>query len=99
MKLINKLHPLASVLVITTSLGIAKLALYWLHFEPFSFGLSTLFAGSLTGTIFLLGFILAGVLTDYKESERMPSELITAISSIWQEAKISAYNKDRQTWN
>ena len=35
-----------------------------------------------TGGIFLLGFMLAGVITDYKESEKLPGELACAIETI-----------------
>ena len=35
-----------------------------------------------TGGIFLLGFMLAGVMTDYKESEKMPAELACAIETL-----------------
>jgi len=94
MRRILRHHPLASVLLVTVALGIAKIVIHYFHFEPFSFGLSTLFAGALTGTIFLLGFILAGVLSDYKESERIPSEMVAALSSLWLEARIVARKGD-----
>ena len=35
-----------------------------------------------TGGIFLLGFMLAGVMADYKESERLPGELASALETI-----------------
>jgi hypothetical protein len=35
-----------------------------------------------TGGIFLLGFMLAGVITDYKESEKLPAELACAVETI-----------------
>jgi hypothetical protein len=35
-----------------------------------------------TGGIFLIGFMLAGTMSDYKESERLPAELACAIESI-----------------
>lgn len=36
----------------------------------------------ITGGIFLIGFMLAGTLADYKESEKIPSEIAIAIESI-----------------
>jgi len=36
--------------------------------------------------------MLAGVFTDYKESEKIPSELANSLSSIWQEAYIQSKN-------
>lgn len=36
----------------------------------------------ITGGIFLIGFMLAGTLSDYKESEKIPAEIATTIESI-----------------
>ena len=36
----------------------------------------------ITGGIFLIGFMLAGTISDYKESEKIPSELACAIETI-----------------
>ena len=36
----------------------------------------------LTGGIFLIGFMLAGTMADYKESEKLPGELATALETI-----------------
>lgn len=35
-----------------------------------------------TGGVFLIGFMLAGTISDYKESEKLPSELACAIETI-----------------
>jgi len=58
-----------------------KLGLYYgLHFEGWvkfsEIGIVV------TGGIFLLGFMLAGVMADYKESEKMPAELACALETI-----------------
>jgi hypothetical protein len=47
-----------------------------------------------TGIVFLLGFLLAGVLTDYKESEKLPGEILSSIHTIWEEATIWRKDKD-----
>ncbi len=36
--------------------------------------LNALFTSLVAGTIFLIGFLISGVLSDYKESEKIPSE-------------------------
>ena len=36
----------------------------------------------ITGGIFLIGFMLAGTISDYKESEKLPSEMACAIETI-----------------
>jgi ABC-type multidrug transport system fused ATPase/permease subunit len=48
--------------------------------------LTTFFPSILTGIIFILGFLLAGVVTDYKESEKIPNDIAASLYSIWQEA-------------
>ena len=34
------------------------------------------------GTIFIIGFLLSGILADYKEAERIPAEIRTAMEAI-----------------
>src|SRR5688572_17523077 len=36
----------------------------------------------LSGGVFLLGFMLAGTMGDYKEAEKMPGELVTGLETI-----------------
>ena len=45
--------------------------------------LNALFTTLLAGTIFLLGFLISGVLSDYKESEKIPSELSSFMKSLF----------------
>lgn len=44
--------------------------------------LNALFTSLIAGGIFLFGLILAGTLSDYKESEKIPSEIVSACASI-----------------
>ena len=37
--------------------------------------------------MFLIGFILAGTMADYKESEKIPSEVAASLENIYQEAE------------
>lgn len=50
---------------------------------------SSLFTSVVAGSIFLFGLILAGTLSDYKESERLPAELVSACESIHEEGRYS----------
>ncbi len=50
--------------------------------------LTTLFGSIIAANVFLLGFLLAGTLADYKESERLPGELAASIESITDECLI-----------
>ena len=57
-----------------------KLLLHRLGWELLS--VSQLFSAMVASTVFLLGFLLSGVLTDFKESERIPAEIATALESL-----------------
>jgi hypothetical protein len=48
--------------------------------------LNTLFASLVGGTIFLIGFLISGVLSDYKESEKIPSELAAYLRTLFDDA-------------
>jgi hypothetical protein len=45
--------------------------------------LNALFTTLVAGTIFLIGFLISGVLTDYKESEKLPSELVASLKTLF----------------
>jgi hypothetical protein len=53
-----------------------------------SIELNPLYTGLVAGNIFLLGFLLAGTLSDYKESEKLPVELAASLDSIADELRI-----------
>lgn len=59
--------------------------------EPLS--LSPLFNSIIAANVFLLGFLLAGTLADYKESERLPGELAASIETLYDEFEITYKNK------
>ncbi len=48
--------------------------------------LNALFSSLVAGTIFLIGFLISGVLTDYKESEKLPSELAAVLRNLYDDA-------------
>lgn len=80
-----KILPLVGLIIII------KLIAHQLNWEFIS--LNPLFSGIVTANIFLLGFLLAGVLTDYKESEKLPGELASSIETIADECLIIYKNK------
>jgi len=61
-----------------------KLIAHWLGWEFIS--LNPLFSGIVAANVFLMSFLLSGVLTDYKESERLPGELASSLEAIADEA-------------
>lgn len=48
--------------------------------------LNALFTSLVAGTIFLIGFLINGVLSDYKESEKIPNELTASFKSLFDDA-------------
>ena len=52
--------------------------------------MNMLFSGLLAATVFLLGFMISGVLADYKESEKLPGEIASSLEAIWDELDLRA---------
>ena len=48
--------------------------------------LNALFTSLVAGTIFLIGFLISGVLSDYKESEKIPSELAGSLRNLFDDS-------------
>lgn len=60
-----------------------KFTLHALGWEAIS--LSPLLPGLLAATVFLIGFMITGVLTDYKESEKIPGEIASGLEAMGDE--------------
>ena len=70
-----------------------KIAVHVLGLERIS--VNQLFSAMVASTVFLLGFLLSGVLTDFKESEKIPGELATSLQSLNLEIQaIQAYHPE-----
>ena len=84
MDMLSKIHKKYQlVLKVTLTVGIViflKLIAHWFQWEIIS--LNPLFSGIVAANVFLMGFLLSGVLNDYKEDERLPGELVTIHSVI-----------------
>jgi len=81
------------VLPVVALVAIAKTLITELDAE--SIELNPLYTGLVAGNIFLLGFLLAGTLADYKESEKLPVEIAASLDSIGDEFRIVAEGKGR----
>lgn len=57
-----------------------KILVHELDFELI--GVSHLFSATVASTVFLLGFLLTGVLSDFKEAEKIPSSLAAKLESL-----------------
>lgn len=83
----SKYALLSKVIPIALFAAGLKFICSYLGFEPLPKEMISLFPSVLTGIIFLLGFLLAGVVTDYKESEKIPNDIVASLYIIWQEAE------------
>jgi hypothetical protein len=52
--------------------------------------LTTMISALVTGAIFTVAIIFAGTLTDYKESEKIPGELATALVGLYKDARLAS---------
>ena len=77
-----KLFFVVAGLVIAISL--LKVFVHWMQFEFVT--LSSLLTSAIGGAIFIIGFLLSGVLSDYKESERLPADIRVALEAIHDDA-------------
>ncbi len=71
---------------------VAKLAVHRLSLEFIP--LNAVFSGIIGATVFLLGFLLSGVMADYKESEKIPGELAATLLTMADEME-SAWRAKR----
>lgn len=69
--------------VVLAVIGVKSIA-HWLGWEVLS--VNPLLSGIVAANVFLMGFLLSGVLADYKESERLPGELACSLEAIADEA-------------
>ena len=83
MKINSKYRLLIRVSAIVIAVLCAKLVIHFLGWEVIS--INPLFSGIVAANIFLMGFLLNGVLSDFKESERLPGELSACLENLAQE--------------
>jgi len=84
-KLTLKVIPLVIVIVVL------KLFIHQLGLEFLT--LNSLFGAIISANVFLIGFLISGVLVDYKESEKIPGELACSLEVLVDEASIISMNK------
>lgn len=78
----------AEVLAVVFVLSLLKAAINWLQLEFLT--LNALFTSAVGAAVFIIGFLLSGVLSDYKEADRIPGELRTALESIYEDCRLFA---------
>jgi predicted membrane chloride channel (bestrophin family) len=85
MSIQRRYRPLLRVGVIVSFVVAAKVGVHALGWEVIS--INPLFSGVVAANVFLMGFLLSGVLADFKESERMPGELAASLENLAQEVR------------
>jgi hypothetical protein len=83
--LVLKLLPVLAVFVV----------IKWLvHFYQLEYlELNALFTSLIAATVFLIGFLISGVLSDYKESEKIPGEIASCLDTLSDDALSIHYKK------
>jgi predicted membrane chloride channel (bestrophin family) len=79
----KRIGVLGRVIFFVGGLAIIKLIVHGLGLEVIS--INPLFSALVASSVFLFGFLLNGVLADYKESEKLPAELATALELVARE--------------
>lgn len=72
-------------------LVIAKYFIHYLHWEFLE--INTLTGSAIAGATFICGFLLSGLIADYKEAEKIPSDIRSSLENIFDEAKLFKKNK------
>ena len=91
-----RLKKVASVAQVVLIFCIIKAAVHYFGLEKFE--VNQLFSAMVASTVFLMGFLLSGVLTDFKESEKIPGEISTSLESLYLEiVAIKVYNSQAET--
>jgi hypothetical protein len=80
-RLIQKWSIALKILPLIILVTALKFVSHKLGFEVME--LNALFSSLVAGTIFLIGFLISGVLSDYKESEKLPSELAAVLRNLY----------------
>lgn len=85
-------------LLLETALLVLAVVGVKLLIEKFSLefiNLSPLFTSVIAGGIFIISIILSGTIADYKESEKLPTEISNSVESIYEEGLyVSSGHKD-----
>jgi hypothetical protein len=93
--IIRKWSIAIKILPLVLLVAILKFLSHRLGFEVME--LNALFTSLVAGTIFLIGFLISGVLSDYKESEKIPSELAASVRTLFDDTFTIYKGKNSET--
>lgn len=92
--LLKKWHLAIKIIPILGVICVLKLLSHKFGFEVIS--LNALFTSLIAATTFLVGFLITGVISDYKESEKIPGDMAASLEAIYDEAYILDKNKGNE---
>lgn len=85
MKISSKFTIFIVSLLVTAIVAAVKIVLHDTGNEILTLG--SLHTGVITGTFFVVGFLLSTTIADYKESERIPSEFSSILENMYEDAE------------
>jgi len=73
-------------LIVAGVVVVVKYVLHTFHFEPIE--QTSMHNSLISSATFVIGFVLSATITDYKESERIPSEFASTVEGMYEDAKV-----------
>lgn len=93
--ILKKWNLAIKIIPILVGIFILKLSFHKFGFEYIS--LNALFTSLIAATTFLIGFLITGVISDYKESEKIPGDMASGLETLYDEIYILDKNKGNET--
>jgi len=87
----ESLTSLISSVSVFTVVGVSALLLVKAGIHYFGleiFTLNALFTSAIGGVVFIIGFLLSGIIADYKEADKFPVEFRSTLESIYEKALV-----------
>lgn len=84
----KRFRTFAEVTVVVFVLSATKVLIHWFQLEFLT--LNALFTSAIGAAVFIIGFLLSGVLSDYKEADRIPGEMRSALEAIYEDCRMFA---------
>ena len=91
----NKWMIVIKAMAMAAVLAGLKLGLHALNLEFIR--IDSLVSALISGVIFTIAILLTGVMTDYKESEKIPGELAASIKSLHKDFELLEFTAKKET--
>jgi hypothetical protein len=94
-KYVNKWMIVIKAMAVAVVLAGVKLGLHFLNLEFIR--IDSLISALISGIIFTMAILLTGVMTDFKESEKIPGELAASIKALHKDFELLEYTAKKET--